>query len=182
MKSFFLQPFPGAGSLPGLKISVDIGRRSNTLLIDYRLLGRLAELSIAPPAATPARKNELWQETCFELFLACRDFPSYWEFNLSPAGHWNVYRFSSYRQEMKEEDAFERLSFSVRSEPEALLIALELDLGAIIGAERVVEAGVSAVIKQKGGEISYWALAHRGPKADFHRRDGFIVELESSHP
>src|SRR4030042_7193941 len=47
----------------------------------------------------------------------------YWEFNLSPAGHWNVYRFASYRKEMREEPAFASLPFRVRTEPEALRLS-----------------------------------------------------------
>ena len=38
-------------------------------------------------------------------------------------------------------------------------------------------AGIAAVIKLAGGELTYWALTHPGPAADFHRRDSFVVEL-----
>ena len=65
------------------------------------------------PADMPARRDRLWEETCFEFFLAVKNSPRYWEFNLSPAGHWNVYRFADYRQGMQEEPAFASLPFSV---------------------------------------------------------------------
>ena len=37
--------------------------------------------------------------------------------------------------------------------------------------------GIAAVIKLAGGGLTYWALTHPGPQADFHRRDSFLVEL-----
>lgn len=65
----------------------------------------------------------------------------------------NVYSFAAYRQGMKEE------------------------MGQINQANQAVEIAISAVIQGRGGHTSFWALAHRGPQADFHRRDGFVVEL-----
>ena len=93
------------------------------------LRGKLAELVIPGPAARPARRHGLWEETCFEFFLGVKDAPGYWEFNLSPAGHWNVYRFAGYRQGMAEEKAFTSLAFSVRRRADRLGFALELEIG-----------------------------------------------------
>ncbi|MGH2415115.1 MAG: hypothetical protein ACRDEA_15770, partial [Microcystaceae cyanobacterium] len=61
---FSLQPFPTATSLPNLQITGNIARHSNTLTIRYALLGHLTELMIPTPTDRPARKNELWEETC----------------------------------------------------------------------------------------------------------------------
>ena len=38
-------------------------------------------------------------------------------------------------------------------------------------------AGVSAVIEEVGGRISYWAAAHAPTRPDFHHSDGFALEL-----
>jgi hypothetical protein len=176
-EGFFLKPFPSAGLLPHITITGNIGRRSNILSLTCALLGPLAELVVPAPSDMRIRKNALWEETCFEFFLGERNSDHYWEFNLSPAGHWNVYRFTSYRQGMQEEPAFTSLLFSVRVRPDALGLSLELDLDKIIPAEQALEVAVSAVIKTVAGKITYWALAHPGPQPDFHRRDGFIVEL-----
>jgi hypothetical protein len=177
-QSFSLQPFPPASPLPDLKITGNIARCSNTLAIRYALLGPLAELVIPAPADMPAHKNTLWEETCFEFFLGIKNSDRYWEFNLSPAGHWNVYRFKAYRQEMQEEPAFTSLRFSVQNHSsDALRLALELNLDTIVPAEQPLEVGISAVIKPVNGKVTYWALTHPGPQADFHRRDSFIIEL-----
>lgn len=176
-KSFSLKPLPSAGVPPHVTITGNVGRLSNTLLLSYALLCPLAELAIPGQADMRERKNGLWEETCFEFFLGPRKSDRYWEFNLSPAGHWNVYRFTSYRQGMQEEPAFTSLPFSVRIRPASLLLSLELALDKIIPEEQALEVAVSAVIKTTNGRIIYWALAHPGPRPDFHRRDSFIIGL-----
>jgi tetratricopeptide (TPR) repeat protein len=97
--------------------------------------------------------------------------------NLSPSGDWNVYRFTSYRQGMREEPAFMTLPFRIKSESYALRLSLELGLDEIILADQALEVAVSAVIKSIDGAMSYWALNHPAPQPDFHRRDSFIIRL-----
>lgn len=176
-RSFSLKPFSPAGPRLHLKITGSIVRRADTLAIRYALQGRLAELAIPAPADLPARKNGLWEETCFEFFLAVKNSPQYWEFNLSPAGHFNVYRFQACRQGRQEETAFRSLPFSVQSRPDSLLLALKIDLERIVPADQALKVAIAAVIKLLDGQATYWALTHPGPKADFHRRDCFIVDL-----
>ena len=176
-RPFSLKPFPSAGLLPRVEIAGNIGRSPDTLSISYEMLGALGELSIPGPAGMRVRKSALWEETCFEFFLGLKDSRRYWEFNLSPAGHWNVYSFTSYRHGMQEEPAFTSLPFSVRTRPDALRLSLKLDLDEIVPARQALEVAISAVIKTINGEMIYWALTHSGPQADFHRRDTFIMEL-----
>jgi hypothetical protein len=175
--SFSLQPFYPISPLISLKISGKIARRSNTLALRYSLLGPLDQLVIPAPAKIPNRKNQLWKETCFELFLAVRDSPPYWEFNLSPAGHWNVYSFAAYRQGMKEEEVFTSMNCTVQRQSESLLLDVEVNLDKIVLEKQPLDAGLSAVITLRTGELTYWALTHGGRQADFHRRDSFLVKL-----
>ena len=176
-QSFSLKPFPSAGLLPYLKITGSIGRRSGTLTISYALLGPLREVVIPAPADMPARKNALWEQTCFEFFLGVTNSDQYWEFNLSPGGHWNVYRFKSYRQGMQEEPAFASLPFRAERQPDALRLSLKLDLAKIILTDQALKVAISAVIKPVNGKITCWALTHPSPQPDFHRKDSFILEL-----
>jgi hypothetical protein len=177
IQRFALTPF---GAAPGeLRLELDgvIALHENALSIRYELRGRLNEVALPPQAAKPARRHGLWQETCFEFFLGLKDSPVYWEFNLSPSGHWNVYRFEDYRRGIQEEKAFTALPFRVRRHGDVLEVSLEVDLTLIVPPGRSLEAGVTAVVKLVNGEMTYRALAHPGPRPDFHRRDGFIVEL-----
>ncbi|MBI5058106.1 MAG: DOMON-like domain-containing protein [Nitrospirae bacterium] len=176
-KSFSLIPFPSTGTRPGYKINGSIYRRDNALTVSYSLTGPLSECVVPVPANIPIRKNALWKETCFELFLGLKNSGQYWEFNLSPACHWNVYRFKDYRQDMQDEPAFVSLLFNVRKQVDGLSLSLEIDLNKIVHADQVLDAGVSAVIKSIDGGVTYWALTHPGSQADFHRRESFVIEL-----
>ena len=176
-ESFFLQPFPPGDPWPSLEIIGGIIRSSSTFAMHYMLHGRMEELVIPEPAATPVRKNGLWEETCFEVFLGVKDSPAYWEINLSPAGHWNIYRFADYRQGMREETALEPVLFSVQTRPHCLFGTLEIDLAKVLGADQPVELGFSAIIQHRDGKVTYWALSHLGPQPDFHRREGFTVRM-----
>ena len=82
----------GLSITDSLTITGHLSFTEGTLEVAYQLWGDLAQLSLPSPASTPERRDLLWQTTCLELFLARRGANGYWEFNLSPAGHWNVYR------------------------------------------------------------------------------------------
>ena len=137
----------------------------------------MRELLLSEPADIPLRKHGLWEETCLEFFLAVDDVQPYWEVNLSPSGHWNVYRFSAYREGMQEEAAFTSLPFRVERGKESFLLDVDLPLDGIISPETPLVLGISAVIKLRSNEMTYWALSHPGQKPDFHRRESFIARL-----
>lgn len=176
-QTFSLQPFPSSDASPNVKIAGNIARYENQFTIQYALLGDLKEIAFSPVSDTPERKQELWQETCFEFFLGIQNSDSYWEFNLSPSGDWNVYRFDAYRQGMQEEATFTALPFSTQYLSDGLALVVNIDLDKIVPADRTLELAIAAVIKQQNGTMSHWALAHQGTEADFHRRDSFIISL-----
>ena len=174
---FFLKPFPADSYPDGVTIGGSIARSANTLSVRYEVRGDLSMLSIPAAAKAPRRKNRLWEETCLELFLGKADSAEYWEFNLSPAGHWNVYRFTRCREGMREEPAYTSLPFAVRVGREALELSMELDVGKILRAGETIETGIAAVVKTGKGFTNHWALTHPGPRPDFHRRDNFALEF-----
>ncbi|MDZ8026204.1 MAG: DOMON-like domain-containing protein [Nostoc sp. SerVER01] len=176
-QTFSLQPFASGESLANLEITGNISRNINQFSISYTFTGDLKEIAVAPPSNTPSRKHQLWEDTCFEFFLGIKNSQQYWEFNLSPAGHWNVYRFDGYRQGMREETALTILSFDVRNQTDKLVLTLNIDLDKIISPEQIIEVAITTVIKYRDDGITYWALTHRGAKPDFHLRDSFILEL-----
>lgn len=179
IRSFSLTPFRAGETAPDIKITGSIGRRGNVLSVSCVLLGSLSDLAIPATEVFPGRKDRLWEETCLEFFLGVKDSEAYWEFNLSPSGDWNVYRFTSCREGMREEAAFTSLPFDIRREPEAFGLSLELDIGKIIPLRKDIELAVGAVIKTVKGVTSHWALVHPGPRPDFHRRDGFLLSLSA---
>jgi hypothetical protein len=171
---FSLQPFTQQST--DLEVIGTVARRANVLTLSYSLLGDLSTIEI-PAATSPDRQRHLWETTCFEFFLSMKNDQQYWEFNLSPAGHWNVYRFDEYRQGMKEETAFTAMPFSIQAEPDALSLALKLNLSSMVSATQILEMAIATVVKHKDGTLSYWALKHPGKEPDFHRREAFMIQL-----
>ena len=127
----------------------------------------------SPQSRPPARADDLWRHTCFEVFVRRVGENEYREYNFSPSGAWAAYQFTSYRAGMT-------VSADVPAEARwgiAGANSLELDvvLECPTGALRL---GCSAVIESKAGALSYWALSHPSEKPDFHNADAFIVELD----
>ena len=121
--SFNLVPF-SANTAPTVNISGEIERQNNQLKIEYQLRGNLSQLIIAKHVNSPTRQYNLWEHTCFEFFLGIKDSTNYWEFNLSPAGHWNVFYFANYRQDIAEEMLFNSLPFQIKQQSNLLKIDL----------------------------------------------------------
>jgi hypothetical protein len=174
-RSFSLKPFPSDGIPQRLAIAGETRRSAEILSISFELSGPISKLVIPSRADKPERRSGLWENTCLEFFISTKGSDSYWEFNLSPSGDWNVYRFESYRQGMIEEPAFTCLPFAVNTGPDTIRVFLKADLGKIVLPGRVLETGISAVIKATDESRSYWALAHTGNCPDFHRRDCFFI-------
>jgi hypothetical protein len=179
-RRFLLNPFPGEGNPAGVTIGGSIGRRADTVSVRFEVRGDLSKVSIPAAVETPRRRDRLWDETCFELFLGPADSEAYWELNLSPSGHWNAYRFDRCREGMREEPAITSLPFDLRRDSNTLLLAAELGIGTFVPAGSDLAAAAAAVIKAIDGGKSHWAQVHPASRPDFHRRDGFAFLLPSS--
>jgi hypothetical protein len=149
-----------------------------SLAVSYVLEADLSRLRIPAPAAPRIGEN-LWQHTCFELFIA-RQMPAYHEFNFSPSGAWAAYAFERYRERRSLTDETLRPSINARSS------AQQLEIDALISLDRLLpgnfagkaKLGLSAVIEDADGGLSYWALRHPPGKPDFHHPEAFAVELD----
>ena len=176
-KPFKLLPFHTDPAAVGYQIDGEVRRLNSQLAMDYVLRGPLEKLSIRPPAAIPARKDRLWEETCFECFIGTEKAGSYWEINLSPAGHWNVYSFDDYRSGMKREMAFTNLPIQVDRIANRLNLTCNIALDEVGLSQQPIIMAVSAVLKSVEEDVSYWAQSHPGAQPDFHHRDGFVLKL-----
>jgi hypothetical protein len=142
-----------------------------SLEVTYRIEGDLDRVRIPPPGA-PRTGERLWQHTCCELFIADAAGPGYQEFNFSPSGAWAAFRFTGYREGASFAAPDPRIGVA-RS-------AGSLDLAAQLepGHHGKLRIGLSAVIEEIDGALSYWALRHAPGKPDFHHRDAFALELD----
>jgi hypothetical protein len=159
------------------EITCAVERRANVLAVSFELAGDLAALHIPQLVSTLTRQDRLWEDTCFEFFIAPKNSPLYWEFNLAPSGDWNVYYLDDYRQGLRAEPSVTALPFAVHSQPGLLSLDMEVELTKFVPADEPIQMAISTVVQRTDGTMSYWALAHCGDQPDFHLRESFIVEL-----
>jgi hypothetical protein len=120
----------------------------------------------------------LWRHTCFEAFVAVDGTSAYREFNFAPSGEWAAYAFRDYRSSIPLE-----LDEDPEITSRATADCLELDAVLTASwptptAQEKVRLGLSAVVEDESGALSYWALKHPTGKADFHHRACFALELD----
>lgn len=151
-------------------IAVEAAREGETLRLRYVAAGAIGGLVVPEPAA-PERADGLWRHTCFEAFVRAPGCAAYEELNFSPSGRWAAYRFEGYRQGMTLAALAPAIE-TVRGE-ERLSLAATVHIPAP-GPWRL---GLSAVIEEKGGRKSWWALAHPPGAPDFHHEDCFALQL-----
>ena len=155
-------------------IDVALARAPDGFIVRYRLLGSTADVSFPPPRR-PQRADDLWRTTCFEAFLA-NDDGSYHELNFSPSTQWAVYRFDGYRAGMHPSDDVGEPRIEISTDAGVYELAASFD-----ALPDVTRLGLSAVVEERDGAKSYWALAHPEGKPDFHHAASFALEL-SEHP
>jgi hypothetical protein len=157
-------------------IEVEIAHRTGGgLLLSYAVTGVIADL-LLPHAVAPARTDELWRHTCFEAFIKDAAGEAYYEFNFAPSTQWAAYRFDSYRTGMRPAAQIEPPQIVVKSAPDRYTLRAALSLADGQG-DRSLHLGLAAVIEEKNGNTSFWALAHPPGRPDFHHAEGLTLEL-----
>jgi hypothetical protein len=148
----------------------------------YLLEADLRRLRVPPPVAGADRADRLWAHTCFEAFVGFARSPGYLELNFSPSGEWAAYRFDAYRQGMRAAlDAAARLALSRSGD--RLELQAEVRAGGILAPEPpTLRVGLSTVVEDLEGRLSYWALRHPPGRPDFHHPDSFSLVLELPTP
>jgi hypothetical protein len=173
-----LKQHPSSRGLAVGHIEVDLARpKPRSLVLSCTVTGNIGDLNL-PAVAAAARSDELWRHTCFEAFLQTSPGGAYFEFNFAPSTRWAAYRFDGYRSGMLAAE-IDAPQIEVRSEPTRFILRAALELDRLLGppSDATWHLGISAVIEETSGNISYWALAHPPGKADFHHSDCFAHEL-----
>jgi hypothetical protein len=185
-QAFALQPFGACQQ--GIRIEGWLERCGGSLMLEVQMHGD-APQGNAPqgdegilwpaPGGAPQRRDNLWQHTCLEWFVAQPQHEAYWEFNLAPNGDWNVYQLDGYRRGLRPDGQYSALPLRTSTSPgeRSTIFMVTAALPASLAAVQPLQLAVTAVVEQANGAISYWALHHGGGEADFHRRDGFLLQI-----
>lgn len=193
-------------SLESIEVEVarTIGRGGpRTLMLTYFAQGPMRTLRTPPwrGGGKGERRDELWRTTCFEAFLRVEGEPDYYEFNFAPSKDWNAYRFNGYREGMRPARVavsniwwehgypFVPGHYPTCAENEEYgrthgFQTAQVDLGQAMDLplDRPWHLGLSAVIEERNGNKSYWALKHPPGAPDFHHADCFALELPAARP
>lgn len=146
-------------------IRTEVHREGANLKLRYVVEGKLDLVRFPRSGEVP-----LWRHTCCEIFVRAEG-EGYREFNFSPSGDWAAYAFRAYRDGGPLEDPSLDPGIVVRRAEDRL----ELEATVPAGGGRAI--GLSAVIEEAGGRLSYWALRHPAAQPDFHHPQAFALEL-----
>jgi hypothetical protein len=175
MTGFRLQPFPGQDS-GGVSIQGTIERTPEAIVLSFVLQGNLDDI-VLPTAAELARRDNLWQASCLEMFWAAEGGKNYWELNLAPNGAWNVYAFTEYRTGMRQEDRVAEPLIETAHTAGSFSLTAEIKIGNLPTNKAPLRVGVSGVLQHRDTRLSYWALAHPEKKPDFHAPQSFLLRV-----
>lgn len=149
---------------------------AGTLWLRYHAEVLSNDLELPEPQMS-ARRDGLWRSTCFELFLREPGDARYYEFNFSPSREWAAYAFTDTRAGQR--DLYLPTAPEIQLDLSDTHLALETMLVLPVYLQGAgFDAGLSAVIVENSGLLSYWALGHADPrKPDFHHPDCFTALL-----
>lgn len=176
-----LVEFYGSTYWQKFQLTADVLKLNKTeFQIEYVLTGPLDEVLIPDKYQGMYRRTEgLWEETCFEFFIAGDSEQKYFEFNFSPDTSWDAYQFEHYRQKAQLQELIEVPQFDFYKTENSNLFKMVCRIQGpqSIAVQNNYDYSVTTVLKNKNGEVSYWALKHAGDKPDFHLRDSFIGKM-----
>lgn len=147
------------------QIRAGVQRDAGILRLHYVIEGRIDAICLPARGVRP-----IWQHTCCEAFVARPGGPAYHEFNFSPAGDWAAYSFTGYRQGAPVTAPDPCIALEKLHESIEIKASIPAEPGRLL-------LGLSAVMKEADGRLSYWALRHAPGEPDFHHRHAFALEL-----
>jgi len=173
------------------RVAVELVAQQNILRVEYEIESVDAIILPSRRAAVVQRCDELWRHTCCELFaapaalVATAQGGAYREFNFSPCGDWAAYAFDSPRCGMRSLalDEAPRVKQSARTaatpigEPSGPALALSVEVELPRSAVADYPFLWPTVVIETTLGISYWALRHHGPQADFHQVENFLTAV-----
>lgn len=167
------------------RIDVELTRLRASFALAYRIKGRILDLAIPPLSPNRANQNhtdELWQHTCCEAFVGWQSGQGYYEFNFAPSGEWAAYRFNAYRADMTVAHDASPPAIEVSQDEERFELRAAINLSPLsaVPAGAQLRIGLSAVIEERNGRKSYWALHHAPGKPDFHHHSAFTLSLPAT--
>lgn len=155
-----------------LKIGVQIQNAAGKTKLSAKIFGDVSRVDFPKISNSAARKNELWNIGCFEIFVGGKD-NAYTEYNLGFDQNWEVFSFSDYRSG--------QIRPQIENPPK---IICEIEDGIFTQVAEFYEDiiggnlfSITAVVKLSDGNFLYFADKHCGQKPDFHLKTARTLKL-----
>lgn len=175
MAKFSLIPFDPS-SAPGIAIETEFNLSEESVFISYRIKQGLSSIDLGSAAPNKNRLMKLWEKTCFELFIK-NEKNQYIEFNFSPSFEWNCFYFNKSGEALNEWVPMQPPVIDILLSNEHFFIFVDIRKKNFppdfFQEKSQLSAGITCVIKDKAGLMSYWALSHADTRPNFHHFDSF---------
>ena len=176
---FQLHRHPQSTRCAGLNVSADLVCEDNTAVFRYRVAGAMEgdDQAIAiPDTKTSARKDGLWEQTCFEAFIGRDD--GYLELNFSPSTQWAAYLFDGYRVGMRDALDITDVAIDFQSDDDGTLnLTARIALDALKASlPTPSQLALFTIVRQADDAMTYFALAHPDGDHEFHHGDCFAAQ------
>jgi hypothetical protein len=173
-----LIPFDETDCGPVEQFEVDVELSNDGLLWLHYIVDAPPESVVLPIETEPARTDELWKFTCFEVFVKAQGSAEYLEFNFAPSGLWAAYHFTDTRQGMVDLPLDAAPATYVTGGETWFTVETSVQLPAQ-WTGKPLTANITAIIEAIDGTKSFWALQHAPNMPDFHDPDCFVFPLEA---
>lgn len=160
------------------EFTAEVNQNASAFFVSFLLSGKIEEIDFGSPTPKKERIIKLWEKSCFELFIKnSRD--EYLEFNFSPRFEWNCFYFERKGNPLTELAKMESPETDILLSLEKFFLVAEIkkDFFPENFLTDHLSLGISAVLKTKDGQLSYWALCHKDTKPNFHHFDSFICKF-----
>ncbi|MBP9682586.1 MAG: hypothetical protein KBD76_14355 [Bacteriovorax sp.] len=175
MAKFTLVPF-NLKDAPSVVIHCEIHQNNESLFLSFRIREGLELVQLGTNTPNKQRVIKLWEKTCFEFFLKNEE-SAYVEFNFSAAFEWNCFYFKRPGEPLCEWEPMQRPDTEILLSLDHFLLFTEIKKNqfpkGFFDGEHTLCAGLTSVIQDKKGQMSYWALDHLDTRPNFHHFDSF---------
>lgn len=161
MNNLILHPECPAGPVTAISASIEATETGCRAV--FRATGDLDAI-IIPELTDPARMDDLWRTTCFEIFWQPDGGTYYREFNLSPSTRWACYDFDDFR--LNRSDAPAEVAIRYRREADTLIVEADI----VSALPLPADVALNGIIEDNQGNIQFWALAFPAGKPEFHSK------------
>ena len=152
-----------------IKASIEL--KNNQLKLEYQIVTDLSQYSL-PKQTKQQRVDNLWLDTCFELFIANVNDDRYWEINISPSTEWNIYQFRSYKDDMRESNSLITPIIKRYRYDNKYYLSFESKVQRDIWS-RELQINLCVILLDIKGVRQFYSIERRKGSPDFHDRDYF---------